>query len=379
MSCLLQLAMGSFFLRLPIRLPVAGTFLSLFMVWSAATTLFANGDFGRNLYAPVQYYVLWGFFSVFIYAAVEMGVNLTPTIRKWIIVPWLIALGISGVIGFLQFLGVGWARALSPTQLFGGIFRPTGLTDYTFLFGMQGVIGAMLIGARLLYRNLKAWEYVALAAFLFVILFAQYRSLYYTGIAPIGAIVIYTQFKRDKVRGIGLAAGAIMAIIVPILLFPAKFEYGLRGVGVNDPTLQVRYRAWEQLKPVLQARPFTGIGADQNLMFAPDIANIDHFAGTVIDNFYRMVLICYGYTGGVFMVLTLVALGLGLLMRYDAARAPDVKTMNLVGIIVFASLLGVSLTGNSFVYRQVGYSFALLLALGAPSWSERRQMDPVSP
>ncbi len=377
-SCLVQLLVGSLLLRLPLRLPVAGTFLAILMTWSGATTLFANGDIGRALYSPVQYYVLWGFFPIFIYTAVEMGVNLSPKIRKIIVVPWLLSLAISGLIGYLQVAGVGFALSLSPTGAFGDVFRPTGLTDYTFMLGMQGVFGVAIVGARLRERNLSVGEWVAVGFFMSVILVAQYRSLYYTGIALTAVIILVLQFKRDKRKGFVMTGLGVASILLPILLFPQKFTYGMRG-SVNDPALQARYLSWEQLKPVLAARPFTGIGADQSLMISTGVAAIDKYSGTVIDNFYRMVLICYGYTGGLFMIVTLLAMGIGLFMRYDSSRAPEVKSYTIAGLIVFAAILGVSMTGNSFVYRQVSYSFAILLALGAPSWRERRLVDPVSP
>lgn len=378
LSCLLQLMVGSLLLRLPIRLPVAGSLLGIFATWGAATTLFANGDFGRSLYAPIQYYVVWGFFAIFIYAAVEMGVNLAPSVRRFVVVPWIVMFAVSGFIGLLQMLGVGFALALSPSQAFGIVFRPTGLTDYTFLLGMQGVFGMALIGSRLIARDLKFWEWLTLGGFMLVVLIAQYRSLYYTGLLLMGIAVLFLQFRRDRAKAIGLGLLAVGLVVALLVLFPAKFAYGLRGTE-GDTALQARYDSWQQLKPVLATRPLTGIGADQNLMIGPNLANIDKYAGTVIDNFYRMVLICYGYTGGLFMIMTLTGLGLGIFMRYLGSTAPEVKLYTLAAGVVFLSLLGVSMTGNSFVYRQVGYSFAVLLALGTPSWKERKLIDPVSP
>ncbi|RYG30977.1 hypothetical protein EON81_23845, partial [bacterium] len=195
---------GSLLLRLPIRLPVAGSLMAIFSTWGAATTLFANGDIGRSLYAPVQYYVVWGFFGIFIYAAVEMGVNLAPSMRKFIVIPWLLIFAFSGIIGLLQMMGVGFALALSPTQAFGIIFRPTGITDYTFLLGMQGVFGMALIGSRLIARDLKFWEWIALGGFMVIILIAQYRSLYYTGLLLMGVAVLFLQFRRNRAKAIGL-------------------------------------------------------------------------------------------------------------------------------------------------------------------------------
>ncbi len=377
-SCLLQLAVGSLLLRLPIRLPVAGVLFALFMTWGSATTLFANGDLGRSLYGPLEYFVIWGFYPLFIYVAVDQGVYLSPGIRKLIVVPWLLSLALSGFVGFAQMGGSEYARSLSPSGFFGTIFRPTGLTDYTFMLGMQGVVGMAILGARLKKRDLSLWEWAGVGFFALVTLSAQYRSLYYTGLLLTGAILLAIQFRRDRAKGITMSLLGIGAILLPILAFPQKFEYGLRGTE-GDAALQARYDSWQQLGPILHDRPLTGIGADANLMISSNLANIDRYAGTIIDNFYRMVLICYGYMGGLLMVLVIAALVVGLFMRYDSTRAPEVKVYTLAGIIVMAATLGVSLTGNSFVYRQVGYQVAVLLALGGASWQERRLVDPVSP
>ena len=378
LSCLGQLTVGSLVLRLPIRLPVAGTLFAIFMTWGTATTMLANGEIGRSFYAAISYYILWGFFGIFIYAAVEMGVNLSPQIRKLIVAPWLISLAFSGLVAVGQVAGLGFAKALSPTGAFGEVFRPTGLADYTFMLGLQGVLGMAIVGARLRERDLKWTEWIAVGFFMLVILIAQYRSLYYTGIALTGVLLLVLQFKRNRLKALAMGGLGVAAIIVPLVLFPNKFIYGMRGAE-NDPALMVRYAAWDQVRPVLAERPLTGIGADQNLMITTGVASIDKYAGLTMDNFYRMVLICYGYTGGLFMILTMVALGIGLFMRYDGSRAAGVKTYTIAALIVYAALLGVSTTGNSFVYRQVGYSFAVLLALGTPSWAERRLVDPVSP
>ena len=377
-SCMLQLGLGSLVLRLPIRLPVAGVLFALFMVWGVATTLWANGDIGRSLYGPMQYYVLWGFWPLFIYTAVDQGVYLSPGIRKVVLAPWLLSLAASGIVAFGQIAGNGFARSLSPTQAFGYIFRPTGLTDYTFMLGMQGVFGIAIIGSRLRIRDLKLWEWTAVAFFALVILIAQYRSLYYTGILLTGVVLLGLQFRRNRGKGITMAFMGAGLMLLPLLLFPQKLAYGLRGAE-GDLALQARYNAWQQLTPILRDRPLTGIGADANLMISTDTANIDHYAGIVLDNFYRMVLACYGYMGGLLMIIVIAALLAGLFMRYDSSRASSVKAYTLAAMIALAAILGVSLTGNSFVYRQVSFQLAILFALGSPSWQERRHVDPVSP
>lgn len=378
LSCLGQLAVGSLLLRLPIRLPVAGNLFALLMLWAVATTLWANGDLGRSLYGPMEYYVIWGFYPIFIYIAVDQGVYLSPNIRKIIVAPWLASLALSGIVAFGQIAGSGFARGLSPTQQFGEIFRPTGLTDYTFMLGLQGVFGIAIIGGQLKRRDLKLWEWAGVAFFALVILIAQYRSLYYTGILLTGLILLGIQFRRNRAKGIALGLAGVAGILVPLLLFPEKLAYGLRGAD-GDLALQARYDSWQQLGPILRARPLTGIGADANLMINSGIANIDHYAGTIIDNFYRMVLVCYGYMGGLLLVLVVGALVAGIFMRFDSTRAPEVKAYTLAGMIAMAALLGVSMTGNSFMYRQVNFQFAVLLALGASSWQERRLVEPVSP
>ena len=378
LSCLLQFFFASAILKVPLRLPVAGVLTALFMVWGATTTLLAHGDLGRSLYAPIAFYNIWGLLYVTLYASVQIGIYLSPGIRKLIVVPWLGLLAFSGIVAFAQLAGQSWAFSLSDSGAVGEGFRPVGITDYSFMLGVQGVIGALLIGTRLYNRELRVWEWGGVGFFILVILIAQYRSLYYAGILVIGAFLLYYQFRHNRSRGVLLLVASLGLIFVPLLLFPQKLAYGMRGAA-NDPALEARYQSWQQLGPVLKIRPWTGIGGDQSLMISSGIANLDKYSGTVIDNFYRMVLICYGYVGMMLLIPLLFALVIGLFMRLDQTRSGQVKSYTLGGIVLMASLLVVSLTGNSFVYRPVGYELVLFLVLGSPSWDERRRDEIVSP
>lgn len=378
LSCLLQFLVGSMLLRLPLRLPVAGVMVSLFMVWLFATTLLANSDLGRPLYSPIQYYTTWGLLFVMLYVAVDQGVYISAMVRRWILLPWIGVLFLSGLVAILQLAGVGWSRSIAPQNQVANLFRPNGLTDYTFALGAQSLIGAMLVGMWLRERALRWFEWGLVAFFLFIVLAAQYRSLYYTGISVAWVTFIVLQLRRDRNKGLLLIVAAAASIVLPLALFPAKFAYGMRG-SANDPALLARFKSWSQVGPVLQDRPLTGIGADQNLMLVTNKANIDHWSGTVIDNFYRMVLITTGYVGAILAGLALLTIMIGLFMRYDSARSPAVRVYSLCAIVLMISLLGVSNTGNSFVYGSVSYPLAILLAFGATTWRERQEGALVSP
>ncbi|MER3496027.1 MAG: hypothetical protein C4320_03990, partial [Armatimonadota bacterium] len=378
LSCLLQFLVGSLLLKLPLRLPVAGVLITLFAVWGFVTTLLANAELGRELYSPIQYYTTWAFFFVMLYVSVDQGVYVSERTRRWIVIPWLGVLVFSAILALLQLAGFQFARDIGRDTLPTNMYRPNGLTDYTFALGAQSLIGAMLVGSWLLKRNLRWWEWSLVALFLVTILAAQYRSLYYTGIAVAAVAFFILQLRLSRPKAFTALIVFAASMVLPLVLFKDKFAYGLRGAE-NDPALMARYQSWRQLGPVLQERPFTGIGADQNLMIANNKANIDHWAGTVIDNFYRMVLICYGYIGFLLMLMAVTALVVGLFVKFDSARAAPVKVYTLTSLVLMVSLLGVSMTGNSFVYPSIGYSLALVLALGSATWREERETKLVSP
>lgn len=360
---------GLWALRIPGRISAGAFAVIVFAGWTVITTMSVNADLGRSFGNVWGWHILWLFHYLVQYFSIDLGARVSSFVRKYVYAVILVSYLISGIIGYLQVFGVGFAMALSSSGIFGAVFRPTGLSNYSFELGNQATIGMILLGSRLVNRNLKLWEWIGIGFFATVVLIAQYRTCYASGILFVGGALLLLQIRRNPPVGIAASFASIFLVALPFLLFPQRMGYALRGFSIDDPTIKARQLAWDQIAPIMQIRPWTGIGPDSNLMISTAYRYIDSYTWLVIDNFYFTTLACFGIIGCALFGLVIVTITGGLFMKLSHP-APGVKEGATIGLLLFGSLLLVSLTGNSFVYPSVGFPVLMLLAVGNPNLDE---------
>ncbi|HLP00373.1 MAG TPA: O-antigen ligase family protein [Fimbriimonas sp.] len=375
-SCIFQLLSGYSLFRIPVRFHVTGLILVMYYCYTIFNAMIVNRDIGR----PVETSLGWQTTHVLCYLAVSLSISQAvycgEEFRKWLKVAILLFFGFSGMVGFAQLAGIGWVKTMFQTDLVQTIYRPLGTTDYPSQLGFQGFAGMILCGAPIVRRNLKPIEWAGVIFFTLVILCAQYRTMYYAGIVVGLGPIMFFQFRRSVNMGIALSTVVAIGITIPLILFPQKFEYGLRPAA-NDPALQARQDSWKQLQPILKERPLTGIGADATLMLGTKNIRQDKWSKTVLDNLYVTIYACYGVIGLCFLTAIFVFIGASVLMRMSSTSA-SVYEWGIVGAISLTSILLVSLTGNSVILATVGYYFAFVLGAGALTWKEEVLNAPVS-
>ncbi len=373
-SCLVQVALGNSLFRLPTRVPWTVFGLFLFYGYTLTSGVLANADFGRNLSNSIG----WHTTCLLFYASTSLSVIQATYIneRNREIVKWsiLIVLVVSGLVGLLQNFNIGNARVvfIGLEKQPPGLYRPIGLTNYPSQLGFQGMLGMAMLGSPLWFRNLKLWEWLGVAFFALVILCAQYRSMYYAGIGLCMLVFGYCLWRRDRGQSVVFLIVSISIIALPLIAFPNKFAYGLRG-SQNDPALMARQLAWKEAEPAIILRPATGIGPDGSLFLATGMSRFpDKYSTTVIDNLYITVRICYGWIGVVLAGAFVITTFLGLMMRI-LLGSPAASAYAVVAVIVSVSILFFSLTGNSLVYTTVGCLAAIVFSLSSPTWREEAE------
>ncbi len=374
-SCFLQLLTGVSLFKIPVRVPFAAVFVLIFYAYAIFDGILINKDIGRTLFLTfgwqTSHLVIYFMMGLGIMQAVYCG----PEVRKWIKNTIIVFFGFSGVIGMMQLFNVSWALTTFATSIEMSIFRPVGTTDYPSQLGFEGFAGMILLGSPIINRNLKWQEWAGVLFFAVVILVAQYRTMYYAGLVVGLTPILFLQFRRNKNLGIVFSIIVMACITIPLILFPKKFEYGLRPAS-NDPALMARQMAWKQLEPIIESRPMTGIGPDPNLMLSTGLLKVDKWSNTVLDNYYIMVYACFGYIGvGILLITFLTIIG-GCILR-AAGDSPGTREWSFVALVSTVSILFLSLTGNSLVYPPVGFFYALILGLGAATWKEELDANMV--
>jgi hypothetical protein len=368
LSSVLQLLVGNRLFRLPVRISYASLAVFIFYFWTLISSFLVNIDIGRSMSRSVTWY---GVFPV-IYLAVAMGVDQATYCndkpRAIFKISYLFVAFASGAIGIMQWLGIGWAQRFAVQNFeFSDTIRASGLTDYPSQLAFQAFIGMMLLAAPLVRRNLKVLEWLAIGFMVVVILAAQYRSMYYAGIGVGLSLIIWLQARRDKQIAITVTAVALLSVTILFILFPKKLEYGLR-LQKNDPTLIVRQNAWKQMEPILKSRPLSGIGPDERLMLGPGKSE-DKWSYTVLDNLYITVITCYGYVGIFIFAMMMISIIAAVFWRFIMGRE-SAREIAFVGLGMIGCILLLSTTGNSLVYKPVGYGFACCLGCGGLTWKE---------
>lgn len=376
LSCFLQLLAGVALFKIPVRVPFAAVAILVFYAYAIFDGILINKDIGRTLFLTMG----WQTSHLIDYLMVGLGtiqaVYCGEEVRKWIRVTIIVFYGFSGLIGLMQLANIGWARNVFTTNLEMSIFRPVGTTDYPSQLGFQGFAGMILCGAPIVHRNLKVKEWIGVLFFALVILSAQYRSMYYAGLVIGLTPIMYFQFRRSKNLGVVFTTVMLAAITIPLILFPKKFEYGMRPAA-NDPALLARQEAWKQLQPIITARPMTGIGPDPNLMINSRMLKVDKWSSTVLDNYYITIFACFGYLGLILVAIIFLTILGGCVLR-AAGDSPHVKEWSFIAIVSTFSILALSLTGNSIIYQPVGFYYALILGLGALTWKEELDSNRVT-
>ncbi|MEI7985016.1 MAG: O-antigen ligase family protein [Armatimonadota bacterium] len=375
LSCFLQLLAGIALFKIPVRVPFAAVCVLVFYAYAIFNGILINRDIGRTLFLTMG----WQTSHLVDYLMVGLGVMQAvycgPEVRKWIKNTIIVFFGFSGLVGLMQLANIGWALNTFKTPVEMSIFRPVGTTDYPSQLGFEGFAGIMLFGAPIINRNLKWQEWLGVLFFALVILGAQYRTMYYAGLVVALTPILYLQFRRNKNLGVAFSVVVLASITIPLLLFPKKFEYGLRPAA-NDPALMARQLAWQQLEPILETRPMTGIGPDPNLMLSSGLMKVDKWSHTVLDNYYITVYACFGYIGLLIVGITFLTIAGGCILR-AASNSPAAREWSFIAIVSTVSILALSLTGNSLVYPPVGFFYALILGLGAATWKEELDANMV--
>ena len=375
-SCLLHVMSGALLFKLPIRFTITGFVCIVFYAWMLVSGLLVNHDIGRTLLNTMGWQTIFLLNYITLALSLDQTVYCGPEIRTWVKRALLIVMGISGLVGVAQLLGVGFARRFFESMDNTGMFRPSGATDYPSQLGFQGFAGMLLCAAPIIRRDLKWIEWLGFGFFGMVLLIAQYRSMYYAGFLTGFVPIMVFQFKRNKTTGMVILMTIISALIIPIILFPKKFEYGLRP-ATNDPALMARQQSWRQIEPILSVRPWTGIGADPNLMLSAQIAATDKWSSTSLDNFYFMVATCFGYTGAILTAIILLLLLGGISMRLAQSEG-EAKEWSFMSLMCLICILLFSLTGNTLVYQPVGFFFTCCLGLSSLTWREELSVSKVT-
>ncbi len=376
LSCLTQVGLANVRFRLPTKLPWTVFELFLFFGYAMICGLLANADFGRN----VQLTLGWHTVCLVFYGAISLSViqatyisEKNRDIVKWMILASLVA---SGLVGLIQNFNIANARDMFPglEKQPPGIYRPTGLTNYPSQLGFQGLLGMAMVGVPLIFRNLKWWEWMGLGFFALVILSAQYRSMYYAGIGLCMVAFYFMIWRRDRAQAAVYAIVALCLLAVPLIAFPNRFVYGMRGAK-DDPALLARQQAWQMAEPAIMMRPLTGIGPDGNLLVGHGMSvTPDKFSTEVLDNLYIAVRACYGWIGVALASIFVITTFCGLLLRSILGSA-EASSWAVASILISVSILFFSLTGNSVIYTTVGCLSAIIFSLTAPTWREETQQS----
>lgn len=378
-------AFSLFALRLPIRLKTTVVLFLLLAAWGMFTALLADRELGEAVSSTHIYF--WPLYYIAMFYAVSFMVYVEPKTRKWAIWAYMCVIGLSCFVGVLQFFHFGPAMALSYAGNFGPTketVRANGLAGFASFLGFQASVALAFFVGRLRKRKLMPMEMVGFFFFSFVIVIAQFRSLYF-GLMILWIVAFVFSIRREGLPALRYPVLAALFTILPLVFFTKSFTYTLSSKLTNDPSLLYRERfSWSQLDYIYRERPWTGIGPRTTIMMGgfASVGNHGEIAETsyytkwtshVMDCTYRMFLACYGIPG---LALGILAMASGILGALRVARSKgesvDRHALATSATLVCISLAIVCYLTDLIMYVGATVQAVLVLALMSRTWQEER-------
>jgi hypothetical protein len=368
--CLAQLLCGALFFRIPIRFSIGSFLVMVFFVYTMVSSFIVNQSIGRTIVLAVGWQTYCFVCYLFLTVSIEQAVYCGKEVKLWIKRVTVAFYALSGIVGVLQWVNLFRMREIFDNHVLHEVYRPNGMTDYPSQLAFQAVIALLLIGSPLVKRELRLLEWLGIIFFSFVILMAQYRSLYYGGLLPVLLTLGVLQFRQNKTRAMVLLVTSLLFVAALFACFPEKLAYGLRPAE-NDAALAARKLAWTQVGDIIAVKPMTGIGPDPTLILGPSFARTDHWATYTIDNLYYLMTACYGYIGLTLFVVTFLVIFIGLLIRMSTYTATVEWGIMAAVALVCVATYGIST--NAVYYQPVGFSLAILLGISSPTWKDSNE------
>lgn len=359
-------------LKVPLRIVWPVGLLMVLQIWFVFCDMQASLTLGRfSPFGTPDFLLL---FYVFYFIQAAALVYYAPETRKLLIKMLIWSTALSSFVALLQFIKVGpalqlgnlynAARNLENWDNRGGV-RAFGLTGWPAMMALTSLGAAALIASRMLDRKLKVWELLACIAFLGVSLTAQARTLY-PGIALAALALLWMLAKRDKPKALAFVMLAAALVTVLVTLFYDRIAYALTTNIFNDPNLNFRMHvAFPQAYKIFEARPWTGIGPDLNLVFISPATIPDRWVtGQTLDNGYLMLL-AWGGLPALAIFLSAIGSGIAGLAKIVKMKGidPSRRQLAFYGAAMLLGLLDYMLGGVGFVDTPF-ISMLLMTAIG---------------
>ncbi len=356
----------------PLRIPSAMIFLIMVQIWFTVATFMAQIQLGRSREFMSADYSLVTFLLCFIQMAIMsyMFPEIRVLLKRLVVVMCLV----SAVVAGLQFLGFGPAIDLANIMVGigdisnwggqGGV-RATGIFPGVGTQVTYNLIGIGLIASALYERKLNAFEITAIVVMTGTVFMSQVRNaLVVAAIVIIPLIILFV--KRHKIASLPYIVCGLLVLAGLVVFGGERFNYMFSG---DTSTFDYRQDVlWPQARSIYEQRPWFGIGVE------PDFTGVNTYStdrwsdGVIMDNGYLVALSFGGLPALVFLVLSVIAGGIGVMSLLRRKTAPTIERGYAIvaGIIVLFFGYGMYF-GNLYTNLSLGMFYFVLAGCAMPS------------
>lgn len=378
-------------LNSPVQLIWPMRMLLLVQIWLTICSFISGLQLGRtNDFETSNYFLVM---IVIFYFNGAMITYVWPKYRAVLLNLLLGIFTLSAVVGVLQFLKVppalalarfynaraditAWGVDASGVIVHGaGSVRAIGLGTVPEWLAFQGLLAWGIISSRLLYRQLKPWEFLAAMFFLMVALIAQSRVMYISlAICVIAFLVLLV--RRDPKRGsLYVVSFAVCGMLLGIVA-QERLSYAFGTNLQTDDTLRYRQEiGWVQAYQIIDERPWVGIGPDDGLVWRLRLITPDRWTqGTDLDNGFLLMASWGGYPALAlfigFLIFSLISAYTVVADRFAThERRRCAFVVGLAVVLVMNNMI----LNNGFTNIWFNCIFGALAAAATTSSSERIQ------
>lgn len=348
----------------PVRVPLFMWIVVLFQVWLAFTTVYAEIAIVRKTVFNPTNYTIFLYFLAFLQGT--MLSYRSARARQVFMKIWLGTLIASGAVAWLQVMGFGPAKALLSLSAEFTVkgtadtaVRASGLLQDIGWAAAFGCLGSIMIASFLVVRNLKWYEWAAIALLMTSSLLPQTRNqipLIVITLIWIGVLVV----RRYGARGV-IGSALVTTTVGMVMSFNLeRFAYITRG-GTDTMTFR-RENLWSQAWNAYREMPWTGIGQEaafvsyQSQVFPNKWVSIN-----LMDSGYMLALAWGGIVG---LALLILAVTLGMVQAIRLAQLPTPDDWSRAGryalvLVGLYYLIGMYF-GNQWGTPYRAFPFALI-------------------
>lgn len=366
--------------RIPFRVPVAILALLVLQLWYCVTTLMGEYSVGRNYIIVITYYHVLLVALCFMQAAAV--VYLYPPIRGLFTKALIALVTLSAIVAIGQMVGIGplvdlGNRILGFTEI--GAFAQEGTIRGigTMQFGhgtTLSLVAAILIGANLLYRNLKWWEIMLVPLLLVAAILPQVRILL-PGLGITMIILVVALVRRMKANAtpvIILSTGTFVAFLY---FWREKLQYLFSLFSGDSGTFAYRRDyLWSQYRNAVGDRPMFGIGLEPGFAGMPSVR--DRYVGMgTMDGAFHFAGACGGLPAIVFLAFFGVTATITIIRNAIIGSTDRERRIYLLALVpIGVNLIPHLYMANYFVNPSTSMLYFTIAGLAMPSEAEHLEL-----